>query len=91
MEFELKKLSAEAIPQALERAERYRLLNEPRRRAFASISLQSSHIISSRWSYCYWRYQSSLEKTSLKSSIAHGPYFRSSAMNISVPTIKGFF
>jgi hypothetical protein len=29
MEFELKKLSAEAIPQALERAERYRLLNEP--------------------------------------------------------------
>lgn len=29
MEFELKKLSAEAIPAALERAERYRLLNEP--------------------------------------------------------------
>jgi hypothetical protein len=29
MEFELKKLSAEAIPPALERAERYRLLNEP--------------------------------------------------------------
>ena len=29
MEFELKKLSAEAIPQSLERAERYRLLNEP--------------------------------------------------------------
>src|SRR5262252_1101379 len=29
MEFELKKLSAEAIPQALERVERYRLLNEP--------------------------------------------------------------
>jgi len=27
--FELKKLSPEAIPQALERAERYRLLNEP--------------------------------------------------------------
>ena len=29
MEFQLKKLSAEAIPPALERAERYRLLNEP--------------------------------------------------------------
>jgi hypothetical protein len=29
MEFELKKLSAEAIRPALERAERYRLLNEP--------------------------------------------------------------
>ena len=29
MEFELKKLSDEAIPPALERAERYRLLNEP--------------------------------------------------------------
>jgi hypothetical protein len=29
MEFEHKKLSAEAIPSALERAERYRLLNEP--------------------------------------------------------------
>ena len=29
MEFKLKKLSAEAIPAALERAERYRLLNEP--------------------------------------------------------------
>src|SRR2546425_12190132 len=29
MEFKLKKLSAEAIPPALERAERYRLLNEP--------------------------------------------------------------
>src|SRR5438477_636817 len=29
MEFELKKLSTEAIPPALERAERYRLLNEP--------------------------------------------------------------
>jgi hypothetical protein len=29
MEFELKKLSAEAVPSALERAERYRLLNEP--------------------------------------------------------------
>jgi hypothetical protein len=29
MEFELKKLSSEAIPQALERAERYRLVNEP--------------------------------------------------------------
>jgi len=29
MEFELKNLSAEAIPPALERAERYRLLNEP--------------------------------------------------------------
>jgi hypothetical protein len=29
MEFELKKLSPEAIPAALERAERYRLLNEP--------------------------------------------------------------
>ncbi len=29
MEFELKKLSPEAIPPALERAERYRLLNEP--------------------------------------------------------------
>ena len=29
MEFELKNLSAEAVPPALERAERYRLLNEP--------------------------------------------------------------
>jgi hypothetical protein len=29
MEYELKRLSAEAIPPALERAERYRLLNEP--------------------------------------------------------------
>ena len=29
MEYELKRLSAEAIPAALERAERYRLLNEP--------------------------------------------------------------
>ena len=29
MEFELKKLSGDAIPAALERAERYRLLNEP--------------------------------------------------------------
>src|SRR5215469_16295735 len=29
MEFDLKKLSPEAIPPALERAERYRLLNEP--------------------------------------------------------------
>src|SRR5215471_17965279 len=29
MEFKLKKLSAEAIPAAQERAERYRLLNEP--------------------------------------------------------------
>src|SRR5213593_1714217 len=29
MQFELKKLSNEAIPPALERAERYRLLNEP--------------------------------------------------------------
>src|SRR5215470_17362369 len=29
MQFQLKKLSTEAIPQALERAERYRLLNEP--------------------------------------------------------------
>src|SRR5262249_57609394 len=29
MEFELKKLSAQAVPAALERAERYRLLNEP--------------------------------------------------------------
>ena len=29
MEFQLKRLSAEAIPPALERAERYRLLNEP--------------------------------------------------------------
>jgi hypothetical protein len=29
MEFELKKLSKSAIPAALERAERYRLLNEP--------------------------------------------------------------
>src|SRR4030095_5956063 len=29
MEFTLKKLSASAIPPALERAERYRLLNEP--------------------------------------------------------------
>jgi hypothetical protein len=29
MEFQLKQLSAEAIPPALERAERYRLLNEP--------------------------------------------------------------
>jgi len=29
MEFELKRLSPEAIPPALERAERYRLLNEP--------------------------------------------------------------
>jgi hypothetical protein len=29
MKFQLKKLSAEAIPPALERAERYRLLNEP--------------------------------------------------------------
>jgi hypothetical protein len=29
MEFELKKLSEDAIPAALERAERYRLLNEP--------------------------------------------------------------
>jgi tetratricopeptide (TPR) repeat protein len=29
MEFELKKLSREAVPAALERAERYRLLNEP--------------------------------------------------------------
>ena len=29
MEFELKKLSTAAIPAALERAERYRLLNEP--------------------------------------------------------------
>jgi hypothetical protein len=29
MQFELKKLSAEAIPPALERAERYRLLHEP--------------------------------------------------------------
>src|SRR5712692_4478341 len=29
MEFELKKLSKAAIPAALERAERYRLLNEP--------------------------------------------------------------
>ena len=29
MEFELKKLSGEAVPAALERAERYRLLNEP--------------------------------------------------------------
>ena len=29
MQFELKKLSPEAIPAALERAERYRLLNEP--------------------------------------------------------------
>jgi hypothetical protein len=29
MEFELKRLSAEAVPPALERAERYRLLNEP--------------------------------------------------------------
>src|SRR5205085_3702086 len=29
MEFELKRLSAEAISAALERAERYRLLNEP--------------------------------------------------------------
>lgn len=29
MEFELKKLSRDAIPAALERAERYRLLNEP--------------------------------------------------------------
>src|SRR5438093_11200072 len=29
MEFELKRLSAEAIPAALELAERYRLLNEP--------------------------------------------------------------
>jgi hypothetical protein len=29
MQFELKKLSAEAVPAALERAERYRLLNEP--------------------------------------------------------------
>src|ERR1051325_9514417 len=29
MEFELKRLSMEAVPPALERAERYRLLNEP--------------------------------------------------------------
>ena len=29
MEFELKRLSSEAVPAALERAERYRLLNEP--------------------------------------------------------------
>src|SRR5262245_6579020 len=29
MKFELKKLSAEAVPSALDRAERYRLLNEP--------------------------------------------------------------
>jgi hypothetical protein len=29
MEFEIKRLSPEAIPAALERAERYRLLNEP--------------------------------------------------------------
>ncbi|HUG43751.1 MAG TPA: hypothetical protein VMN76_05870, partial [Acidobacteriota bacterium] len=29
MEFEFKKLSQEAIPKALERAERYRLLNQP--------------------------------------------------------------
>ena len=29
MEFQLKQLSSEAIPPALERAERYRLLNEP--------------------------------------------------------------
>jgi len=29
MQFQLKKLSSEAIPPALERAERYRLLNEP--------------------------------------------------------------
>ena len=29
MKFELKKLSGEAVPSALERAERYRLLNEP--------------------------------------------------------------
>lgn len=29
MEFEFKKLSQEAIPRALERAERYRLLNQP--------------------------------------------------------------
>ena len=29
MDFELKRLSPEAIPPALERAERYRLLNEP--------------------------------------------------------------
>lgn len=29
MKFELKRLSPEAIPQALERAERYRLLNQP--------------------------------------------------------------
>ena len=28
--FELKKISAESIPEALEKAERYRLLNEPR-------------------------------------------------------------
>ena len=29
MDFELKRLSLEAIPSALDRAERYRLLNEP--------------------------------------------------------------
>ena len=28
--FELKKISAEGVPEALEKAERYRLLNEPR-------------------------------------------------------------
>jgi len=37
--FELKPLSKEAIPAALEKAERYRLLNEPGRpKAFAGMS-----------------------------------------------------
>jgi len=53
--FELKRLSDEAIPAALEKALRYRLLNEPAEpRVFVTMCSKSIRKTNRRWSFCCW-------------------------------------
>ena len=53
---EFKSISIEAVPLALEKAERYRLLNEPRRRrASAGMYSPWTPRTSRRWLCCFLR------------------------------------
>jgi len=54
--YELKRLTKEAVPRALEKAERYRLLNEPTEaESICQDILRVERRTSRRSSYCCWR------------------------------------
>ena len=54
--FDLKPLSKDAIPAALAKAERYRLLNEPGEAESICLDvLRIDPATSRRWSRCCWR------------------------------------